>query len=343
MATEKKFTRRNRSVNYRENLGLHINEIIPGKPNQELKVVHCIKGGQTQGVQGLVLTHLGGEPLFDKKGSFTFEVMKDRIKALKKKKRDYLATFHETGWIKHHNLQMADKQKKEKQKEKNKKAKAAAQKKKKKAAEKKKKQAATKAPKKMSTAQKQAALKKTLKKVPHKVCQITTAPDELGIQISENTNGFVEVLKCHQGTACKGVKGYLLFKINNYHCYSSIQAVQQVLRENLHGETFKPFDITFVKPEHLQRMVEYEQQIPPEAFVSVASSSSSSSSSSALGKRKATVKLERELKKVKAENAGLKKQVAMLNKFNALLTKNNAELMNGGSDTDTDDETNMSV
>jgi len=132
MATEKKFTRRNRSVNYRENLGLHINELIPGKLNQELKVVHCIKGGQTQGVQGLVLTHLGGEPLFDKKGSFTFEVMKDRIKALKKKKRDYLATFHETGWIKHHNLQMADKQKKEKQKEKNKKAKAAAQKKNKK-------------------------------------------------------------------------------------------------------------------------------------------------------------------------------------------------------------------
>jgi hypothetical protein len=342
MADKKKFSKKNRTVNYRENLGLHINEFPVGKAYQELKVVHCTKGGQLQGVQGFVLTHMGGEPLFDKKGSFTFDKMKERITKLKRLKKDYQVTFHETGWIKHHNLQMADKLKKEKQKEKNKKAKVAAQKKKQKAVAKKQKEAATKAPKKMSAAQKRAALKKTLKKVPQKVCRITTAQDELGIQISENDNGQVEVLKCHQGTACKGVKGYILFKINNYQCYSSIQAVQQVLRENLHGTTFKPFDITFVKPEHVQRMVEYEQQVPPDAFVSVASSSSSSSSS-ALGKRKSTVKLERELKKIKAENAGLKKQVAMLKKYNTLLTKNNAELMNGGSNTDTDDDTNMSV
>jgi len=329
------FATKNRTIDYRKALGLHVDLRQVSKNYQELQVAHCIPGAQVKGVEGMVLTHIDKQPIYDIGGSLSFEVMLANLKNAKKKKKNFQITFHDKNWIRHDNKLTADKKKKDllalkkkKQAEllKKKKEKKEKQRKKladEKAAKKLAKQAAAAKKKKISASKKGTSLKKVPRKVFIVDPKVTT---EVGLQIEEKSKkktNYVTVMKCHKGTPCKGTKGYILFKIDNFQCYNSMKVVQKLLKKLMYAKNKSQFSLTFVKEEHVEAMVKYEKQVIPTPF----SSSSSSSSSSTTGKRKATSSLENEVKKLKSMNSNLRKQVKVLQKNNAELSKLNNQLI----------------
>jgi hypothetical protein len=332
------FATKNRTIDYRKALGLHVDLRQVSKKYQELQVAHCISGAQVKGVEGMVLTHIDKQPIFDIGGSLSFEVMLANLKNAKKKKKNFQITFHDKNWIRHDNKLTADKKKKQAELLKKKKEKKEKQRKKladEKAAKKLAKQAAARekfrnfslaaaAKKKKISASKKGT---PLKKVPRKVFIVDPkVTPEVGLQIEEKSKkktNYVTVMKCHKGTPCKGTKGYILFKIDNFQCYNSMKVVQKLLKKLMYAKNKSQFSLTFVKEEHVEAMIKYEKQVIPTPF----SSSSSSSSSSTTGKRKATSSLENEVKKLKSTNSNLRKQVKVLQKNNAELSKLNNQLI----------------
>jgi hypothetical protein len=320
------FATKNRTIDYRKALGLHVDLRQVSKKYQELQVAHCISGAQVKGVEGMVLTHIDKQPIFDIGGSLSFEVMLANLKNAKKKKKNFQITFHDKNWIRHDNKLTADKKKKQAELLKKKKEKKEKQRKKladEKAAKKLAKQAAAAKKKKISASKKGTSLKK----VPRKVFIVDPkVTPEVGLQIEEKSKkktNYVTVMKCHKGTPCKGTKGYILFKIDNFQCYNSMKVVQKLLKKLMYAKNKSQFSLTFVKEEHVEAMIKYEKQVIPTPF----SSSSSSSSSSTTGKRKATSSLENEVKKLKSMNSNLRKQVKVLQKNNAELSKLNNQLI----------------
>ena len=332
--------KKTRTIKYQMKLGLQVDCRQISKNYRELQVDYCVNGGQVRGVAGMVITRIGEEALFDKNGSFSVDVMVDKIEEYKAKKQNFKMTFNNKGFIKNHLKQEKLKASEERKKNAAKKKKESAEKKKlyekqkKKAAVAHSKKSVTHGTRKLKTAAKKKS-QNPMKKVPHKVILFDPSlTQEVGLQI-EPIDKFVTVTKIHPGSVCKGVKGWVMFKIDNYQCFKNMDAVQKLLKQLLNPRgDMTPFNITFVKAENVTAMIAFEKLSPPEktqTYQDNASSSSSSSSSSS-GKRKATSsmtlnQMEKALKRYKSENDGLRTQVDMLQSYNAQLQKNNKELL----------------
>jgi hypothetical protein len=330
-----KYEKKTRTVKWQKQLGLQVECTEVSKNYHELQVQFCVQNGQVKGVQDFVITHLNNEELWDDTGSIAVDKFTSLLKKTVAKKKNYKVTFHEKGFIK---AQL----KKEKKRKLDEKKKIAVAAKKTKAAEKKNKAAAVSAAKQAKAAAKKKAgatkktpaktknTKKSISKKPptHKVYTIDPSTvRELGLQIEENQDQQVEVIKCHSGGHIKGLKGYIMFKIQNLRVYESLTSVQNLLQKLMipDGSSNSSFTITFVKPTNLDAFIDWENS-------NASSVSSSSSSSSSKGKRKASSdgnvnQMQKSLKRYKKENVSLKQQLAALKKYNKELEKQNKALV----------------
>jgi len=325
------FNKKVRTVTYNEPLGLQVEcRRVSTKPDcHELQVDYCVASGQVRGVQDMVITHVNGKKIWDDKGSFSVQQFTTMLKTIKRKKEDFKVTFHDKGFIKSElqktkakaaKMKKNDAEKKVKEKAKKKEKKDAAQKKAKAAAE-------SKTTSKSKSNGRVVSTKSSVKgksistrtKVPHKTVMITPSR-EVGLQIELNGDNHVHILKCHKGSQAAGTKGYVMFKIESFHVYQSLSAVQNLLKKLMQQK--KSFKITFVKPEHMENFKAWESQQAPGA-----ASSSLPLPSASKGKRKAATafveetKLERDFKKLKAENSNLKIQIKSLRSLNSSLQK----------------------
>ena len=352
-----KFDKKTRTINYQLRLGLQVETRPYSKDYNELTVDYCVPNGQVKKVEDMVITHLDNEELWTQTGSLSVGKFTARIHHYKSLKKNFKVTFHSKGWIRAQ-LKAAKKKiidERKKQVAENKKIAVAKKKEKSKLIEATKKKAGKSKGKSTSKVYKSS---KTIKRPPHKVFTIDPrgAPS-LGLQIEENDDEMVEVTQCHTGSQVKGVKGFIMYKIENFQVFKSINSVENLLQKLLKSNTTTKFKITFVKSEFINDLMEWDLQQDKKKQAkskSSSSSSSTSSSSSSNGKsapksktgkkrkasemmspgqhRAALLKKEKECKKLKKENAALKQQLVSLRHFNNTLQSQNNELMEDGSD-----------